>query len=220
MDTKTTGPATRDDIKRFKENYQGEIDGIAIYRRLAAAEKDPERSRIFLDLAETEKRHLERLGGAPARCRRRPWQAAAELPRAHARVSRRPFRRPRRAADGERDGVDRLRRLHGAEGRRPGDGPQRARPRPHTRDDVLARRRDRYRRHRARRKLAPRRYRRPAACGDLRHQRWTALEPEPRNRRRWCEPRRPLHRARRRRRAARRRLLDGRGRVDLRHVAA
>ncbi len=58
MDTKTTGPASSDDIKRFKENYQGEIDGIAIYRRLAAAEKDTERSRIFLDLAETEKRHL------------------------------------------------------------------------------------------------------------------------------------------------------------------
>ncbi|MBF6601146.1 MAG: demethoxyubiquinone hydroxylase family protein [Dehalococcoidia bacterium] len=59
METKTTATASPADIKRFRENYQGEIDGIAIYRRLAAAENDPQRSRIFLDLAETEQRHLK-----------------------------------------------------------------------------------------------------------------------------------------------------------------
>ena len=48
------------DIKRFRDNYQGEIDGVALYERLAAAEKDPERRQIFLDLAETEKKHVAR----------------------------------------------------------------------------------------------------------------------------------------------------------------
>jgi VIT1/CCC1 family predicted Fe2+/Mn2+ transporter len=57
MDKSTNTPAS--EIKRLRENYQGEIDGIAIYRRLATAEKDSERSQIFLDLAETEKRHLK-----------------------------------------------------------------------------------------------------------------------------------------------------------------
>jgi demethoxyubiquinone hydroxylase (CLK1/Coq7/Cat5 family) len=51
-------PPSTDDIKRYRNNYQGEIDGVALYQRLAAAEKDPERAQIFLDLAETEKRHV------------------------------------------------------------------------------------------------------------------------------------------------------------------
>jgi VIT1/CCC1 family predicted Fe2+/Mn2+ transporter/demethoxyubiquinone hydroxylase (CLK1/Coq7/Cat5 family) len=50
---------TRADIKRFRENYQGEVDGVELYRRLSRAEKDPARAQIFLDLAETEKRHLK-----------------------------------------------------------------------------------------------------------------------------------------------------------------
>jgi VIT1/CCC1 family predicted Fe2+/Mn2+ transporter len=50
--------ATADDIKRFRDNYQGEIDGVELYRRLARAEKDPERAQIFLELAETEKTHV------------------------------------------------------------------------------------------------------------------------------------------------------------------
>lgn len=49
---------TKADIKRFRTNYQGEIDGVEIYRRLSRAEKDPARAQIFLDLAETEQRHL------------------------------------------------------------------------------------------------------------------------------------------------------------------
>jgi vacuolar iron transporter family protein len=47
------------DIKRYRQNLQGEVDGVAIYQRLARAEKDPERAKIFLDLAETEKGHLQ-----------------------------------------------------------------------------------------------------------------------------------------------------------------
>jgi VIT1/CCC1 family predicted Fe2+/Mn2+ transporter len=49
---------TKADIRRFRSNYQGEIDGVALYQRLSRAEKQPERAQIFLDLAETEKRHL------------------------------------------------------------------------------------------------------------------------------------------------------------------
>jgi VIT1/CCC1 family predicted Fe2+/Mn2+ transporter len=59
MDTETTPPPTAADIRRFRTNYQGEIDGVEIYQRLARAEKDPARAEIFLELAETEKRHLQ-----------------------------------------------------------------------------------------------------------------------------------------------------------------
>ena len=63
MDTPDTptppAPATADDIKRFRANYQGEVDGVELYRLLATAEKDPERAQIFLDLSETEKGHLK-----------------------------------------------------------------------------------------------------------------------------------------------------------------
>ncbi len=61
MDTPDTPPtpATADDIKRFRANFQGEVDGVELYRLLATAEKDPERAQIFLDLSETEKSHLK-----------------------------------------------------------------------------------------------------------------------------------------------------------------
>ncbi len=60
METKTNAPLTPADIKRIRRNWQGEVDGVEIYTRLAKAEKDPARSQIFLDLAETEKGHLRR----------------------------------------------------------------------------------------------------------------------------------------------------------------
>ena len=47
------------DIKRFRANYQGEVDGVELYRLLASAEKNPERAQIFLELSETEKGHLK-----------------------------------------------------------------------------------------------------------------------------------------------------------------
>jgi len=65
MDSTTERPpATNDapsaaDIKRYRENFQGEVDGVAVYTRLAEIERDPQKSQIFLDLAETEKRHLK-----------------------------------------------------------------------------------------------------------------------------------------------------------------
>src|SRR6059058_4573165 len=52
-------PPSPADVKRYRENYQGEVDGVELYRRLARAEKNPERSQIFLDLAVTETRHMQ-----------------------------------------------------------------------------------------------------------------------------------------------------------------
>jgi VIT1/CCC1 family predicted Fe2+/Mn2+ transporter len=49
--------ATPADIRRFQANLDDEIDGIAIYRMLAEAEKDPERKRIFQELGEVEIDH-------------------------------------------------------------------------------------------------------------------------------------------------------------------
>jgi|CXWL01.1.fsa_nt_gi VIT1/CCC1 family predicted Fe2+/Mn2+ transporter len=48
------------DIKRFRQNYQGEIDGVELYKMLARAEKDPARAQIFLELSQTEEKHLKR----------------------------------------------------------------------------------------------------------------------------------------------------------------
>jgi vacuolar iron transporter family protein len=47
----------REQIKRWKANLETEMDGIAIYRMLAEAERDPERKSIFEQLAEVEVRH-------------------------------------------------------------------------------------------------------------------------------------------------------------------
>src|SRR5438105_2004552 len=47
----------REQIRRWKANLETEIDGIAIYRLLAEAEKDPERKSIFEQLAEVEVHH-------------------------------------------------------------------------------------------------------------------------------------------------------------------
>ncbi len=49
--------ATPDDIKRYRENLQGEIDGTAIYLAMADSEKDPPLKELFRRLAETEQRH-------------------------------------------------------------------------------------------------------------------------------------------------------------------
>lgn len=45
------------EIEQYKENLRAEIDGTALYRLLAAAERDPERAGIFRDLAAAEERH-------------------------------------------------------------------------------------------------------------------------------------------------------------------
>lgn len=47
------------DIARYRANLQGEIDGIAIYRAMAASEKEPVLAELYRRLAEAEVRHSE-----------------------------------------------------------------------------------------------------------------------------------------------------------------
>jgi VIT1/CCC1 family predicted Fe2+/Mn2+ transporter len=49
----------RDDIRRFQENLRDELDGAALYAALAAAEKDPVRKDLFLQLSQAEAHHAE-----------------------------------------------------------------------------------------------------------------------------------------------------------------
>jgi vacuolar iron transporter family protein len=51
---------TPQDLQRYKENFLREQDGIALYRALANAEKDPARAQIFQKLAGAEERHAAR----------------------------------------------------------------------------------------------------------------------------------------------------------------
>lgn len=51
---------TAEDVERYRQNYVIEKDGIALYRAMAAAEKDPKRAEIFLKLAQNEERHAQR----------------------------------------------------------------------------------------------------------------------------------------------------------------
>lgn len=51
---------TRADLERYRANYMVEKDGIALYRAMAAAEKDEKRAAIFEKLAQNEERHAQR----------------------------------------------------------------------------------------------------------------------------------------------------------------
>lgn len=51
--------AERAEARRFQANLDDEIDGIAVYDMLSKAEKDPERRRIFDELAAVEMRHAD-----------------------------------------------------------------------------------------------------------------------------------------------------------------
>src|SRR5262245_14108695 len=51
---------TQSDIERYRQNYLIEMDGIALYRSMAAAEKDKSRAEIFEKLAQNEERHAQR----------------------------------------------------------------------------------------------------------------------------------------------------------------
>ena len=51
------------DLKRYRDNYLAEMDGIALYRALAGAEKDEKRAAIFDRLARAEERHAGRWAG-------------------------------------------------------------------------------------------------------------------------------------------------------------
>ena len=49
-----------EDVARYRQNYLVEMDGIELYRVLAAAEKDEKRAVIFRKMAQTEERHARR----------------------------------------------------------------------------------------------------------------------------------------------------------------
>jgi len=51
---------TQADIERYQQNYLVEMDGIALYRRMAQAEVDEQRAAIFEKMAQTEERHAQR----------------------------------------------------------------------------------------------------------------------------------------------------------------
>jgi VIT1/CCC1 family predicted Fe2+/Mn2+ transporter len=52
--------AAQADVERYRHNYLVEQEGIALYRALAAAEKDPDRAAIFEKLARAEEDHANR----------------------------------------------------------------------------------------------------------------------------------------------------------------
>ena len=45
------------DPKRYRANWQEEIDSAARYRAMAEAEQEPGRARVYQELAEMEERH-------------------------------------------------------------------------------------------------------------------------------------------------------------------
>ncbi len=53
-------PVAAADIARYLKNYLVEMDGITLYRALAAAEKDEKRAVIFEKMARAEERHAQR----------------------------------------------------------------------------------------------------------------------------------------------------------------
>lgn len=57
-ETGTASGLSAADIKRFQTNYREEVDGAALYRLLAAAEKDTHLSEVYERLAVSEERHL------------------------------------------------------------------------------------------------------------------------------------------------------------------
>src|ERR1700757_4499447 len=48
-----------DDIQRYRDNLRDELDGAALYTAIAAAEPDPLRKDLFLQLAQAEAKHAE-----------------------------------------------------------------------------------------------------------------------------------------------------------------
>jgi VIT1/CCC1 family predicted Fe2+/Mn2+ transporter len=73
---------TDQDLQRYADNYLREQDGIALYKALAQAEKDPARSQIFDRLAKAEERHaarwarLLRTNGVPVPSYHRSWRVS------------------------------------------------------------------------------------------------------------------------------------------------
>src|ERR671923_1022151 len=57
---KSENSPTQADIARYGQNYLVEMEGIALYRMMAAAERDGKRAEIFEKLAGNEERHAQR----------------------------------------------------------------------------------------------------------------------------------------------------------------
>ncbi|MGK2966097.1 MAG: VIT1/CCC1 transporter family protein [Tepidiformaceae bacterium] len=55
----TPKPPSPDDIARYRRNFRDEVDGVALYERLADAEKDPSLKEVYQRLAATEVRHRD-----------------------------------------------------------------------------------------------------------------------------------------------------------------
>src|SRR5579871_3448028 len=51
--------ATPDDLRRYRANLQGEVDGAALYGAMADAESDPHLSQVYRRLASIEAAHGE-----------------------------------------------------------------------------------------------------------------------------------------------------------------
>ncbi|HXL34635.1 MAG TPA: demethoxyubiquinone hydroxylase family protein, partial [Gemmatimonadales bacterium] len=73
----------RADVVRYRANLQGEIDGAALYRALAEAERRPQLAEVYGRLAATEERHARhwedqlRAVRASVPPRRPGWQTRA-----------------------------------------------------------------------------------------------------------------------------------------------
>lgn len=74
---------SKDDLRRYADNFLREQDGIALYRALARAETDPARIDIFEKLAQAEEKHAARWArllksnGAPVPLYSTGWRVQA-----------------------------------------------------------------------------------------------------------------------------------------------
>jgi vacuolar iron transporter family protein len=73
--------ADRDDIQRYLENWQDEVDSAAEYRAMAAGEPNPRLAKVYTNLAAMEEAHVAfwedrlRSVGAPLPPRRPSWRS-------------------------------------------------------------------------------------------------------------------------------------------------
>lgn len=75
-----TTTASADDIRRWRENLQGEVDGVAVYRAMAEGSDDDRLAELYRRMAAAEERHgqlwRERLEAAGQQVNLRPtWRA-------------------------------------------------------------------------------------------------------------------------------------------------
>ena len=57
MTVPTAVPARPEDVRRWRDNLQGEVDGTTVYRAMGANEGDPRLAELYAKLAEAEIRH-------------------------------------------------------------------------------------------------------------------------------------------------------------------